>query len=396
MKKYFFVQLKRLRRIVLPVVLVAAVLFGCLMAVYDVLSSLSKESEVTTKFKLGVVGTADDFYLNIGMKAMESLDTSRFSIDLVEMTQEKAETAMRQGKIVAFVVFPDGFLDSAFHGKIIPVKFVCTAGSIGLVSMIKDEFTEMIEIMLIEAQRGIYGIGDAMDALGAYDSDVVNDISIEYAEFVFKRGNMYKTSELPSFDGLGMEGYLITGLCIMLFLLICLTFCPVMVRRDHALGRMLCACGLSCAKQVLCDFAVYMLGLLGIACILLAYLVFWLQVSISASMLLTALPALLALGAMSFFMYELSGNLISGVLLQFFASVILCFISGCMYPISFFPETVQKLSAFLPTGMARQQIAHCILQTHDMVNTAALLSFFCVFLLFAVLIRRVKIAGVRG
>lgn len=182
----------------------------------------------------------------------------------------------------------------------------------------------------------------------------------------------------------------------MLFLLICLTFCPIMVRRDNALSRMLCARGLGCAKQVLCDFTVYMLGLLGIAGVLLAYLVFWLKASVSVAMLLTALPALLALGAMSFLMYALAGNLISGVLLQFFASVILCFISGCMYPISFFPETVQKLSALLPTGMARQQIANCILQTHDIANTAALLSFFGVFLLCSVLVRRVKIAGVRG
>jgi len=95
-------------------------------------------------------------------------------------------------------------------------------------------------------------------------------------------------------------------------------------------------------------------------------------------------------------MYELVTNLISGILLQFFASVILCFISGCMYPISFFPQAVQKMSAFLPTGMARQQIAHCILNTHDTKNTAALCVFGCVFLVCSILIRRVKIAGVRG
>ena len=396
MRKYFILQLKRLRRVLLPVLLVAVILFGCLIAVYDAISSMQEDSKVTTKFKVGVVGTADEFYLQMALKAMESMDTSRFSIELVEMTEEKAESQMRRGKIAAFVVFPEGFLDSAFRGKIIPVKFVCTAGSVGLVSMIKDEFTEMIEIMLIEAQRGIYGIGDAMDDLGAYDGSVVNDISIEYAEFVFKRGNMYKTSELPSFDGLGMDGYLITGLCIMLFLLICLTFCPVMVRRDYALSRMLCARGHGVVSQVLCDFGAYMLGLLGIAGILLGYLVLWLRAPVSVMMLIKALPALLALGAMSFLMYELVTNLISGVLLQFFASVILCFISGCMYPISFFPQAVQKMSAFLPTGMARQQIAHCILNTHDTKNTAALCVFGCVFLVCSVLIRRVKIAGVRG
>lgn len=396
MGKYFCIQLKRLLRLLLPVLLVTAVLFGCLMVIYDTVSKLNDESEVTTKFQIGVVGTASDFYLQMGLKAISSIDSSRFSVELVEMEETQAESAMRRGKITAFVVFPEGFLDAAFRGDIIPLKFVCAAGSVGLVSMITDEFTQIVETMLIEAQRGIYGVEDALHSLGQSGSQVVNDLSIEYAEFVFNRGRMYRTSTLGAFDGMGMQGYLATGLCTVLILLICLVFSPMMVRGDHALTRMLCAQGRSLTGLVLCDFGVYMLGLLGIAGVVLAYLVFWKEASVTGMMLLKALPVLLGLGAMSFLMYELCSNLISGVLLQFFAAVVLCFVSGCMYPITFFPEAVQKLAAYLPTAMAREQIAHCILQTHDVVNTAALLGYGCVFLVCGVLSRRFKIAGARG
>ncbi|MBQ6852284.1 MAG: ABC transporter permease [Oscillospiraceae bacterium] len=396
MGKYFCIQLKRLLRLLLPVLLVTAVLFGCLMVIYDTVSKLNDESEVTTKFQIGVVGTASDFYLQMGLKAISSIDSSRFSVELVEMEETQAESAMRRGKITAFVVFPEGFLDAAFRGDIIPLKFVCAAGSVGLVSMITDEFTQIVETMLIEAQRGIYGVEDALHSLGQSGSQVVNDLSIEYAEFVFNRGRMYRTSTLGAFDGMGMQGYLATGLCTVLILLICLVFSPMMVRGDHALTRMLCAQGRSLTGLVLCDFGVYMLGLLGIAGVVLAYLVFWMEASVTGMMLLKALPVLLGLGAMSFLMYELCSNLISGVLLQFFAAVVLCFVSGCIYPITFFPEAVQKLAAYLPTAMAREQIAHCILQTHDVVNTAALLGYGCVFLVCGVLSRRFKIAGARG
>lgn len=396
MGKYFCIQLKRLLRLLLPVLLVTAVLFGCLMVIYDTVSKLNDESEVTTKFQIGVVGTASDFYLQMGLKAISSIDSSRFSVELVEMEETQAESAMRRGKITAFVVFPEGFLDAAFRGDIIPLKFVCAAGSVGLVSIITDEFTQIVETMLIEAQRGIYGVEDALHSLGQSGSQVVNDLSIEYAEFVFNRGRMYRTSTLGAFDGMGMQGYLATGLCTVLILLICLVFSPMMVRGDHALTRMLCAQGRSLTGLVLCDFGVYMLGLLGIAGVVLAYLVFWMEASVTGMMLLKALPVLLGLGAMSFLMYELCSNLISGVLLQFFAAVVLCFVSGCMYPITFFPEAVQKLAAYLPTAMAREQIAHCILQTHDVVNTAALLGYGCVFLVCGVLSRRFKIAGARG
>lgn len=389
-------QIKRLLRLLLPVLLVTAILFGCLMVLYDTMSDLSRESEVTTKFKIGIVGTASDFYLQMGLKAISSIDSSRFSLELVDMEEAQAENAMRWGKITAFVVFPEGFLDAAFRGEIIPLKFVCAAGSVGLTSMLTNEFTKVVETMLIEAQRGIYGIEDAMHSVGENSYQVVNDLSVEYAEFVFNRGRMYRTSTLWTFDGMGMQGYLITGLCIVLILLICLVFSPMMIRGDHALTRMLCAQGLGITGQVFCDFGVYILGLLGVAGVILTYLVFGMEASVSATMLLKALPALFGLGAMSFLLYELCSNLISGVLLQFFAAVVLCFISGCMYPITFFPEAVQKFAVYLPTAMAREQIAHCILQTHDVINSVALLGYGCLFLACAVLIRRYKTVGARG
>lgn len=395
MGKYFYIQLKRLRHVFLPLLLAAAVLFGCFVIVYDAMSDIYDDAGDMAKFKIGIVGTADEMYMQMAISAVSSIDSTRFSIDFLEMEQSDAEKAMQRGSIDAYVVFPEGFLDAAFHGKIIPLKFVCTAGSVGLVSMIKNEFTQMIEIMVTEAQRGIYGSREALASLGLKHSQVVNNISLEYAELVFRRGNIYRVSTQPSFDGLGMGGYLITGICIVLFLLICLTFSPIMVRRDYALCRILCARGCSVTRQVLCDFAVYLLGLLTVAGVILVYLVLFLQVSITGSMLIKALPALLALGAMSFLMYELASNLISGVLLQFFVSVAMCFVSGCMYPITFFPETMQKISLFLPTGVAREQIAHCMRGTHDWKHTAALLGYCLVFTVCSILIRRTRITGAR-
>lgn len=392
MRKYFYMQLKRLLRIIIPVLLVTALLFGCLMAVLDIMSGLEEDSDVTAKFKVGVVGTADDLYLQLGLSAMSSMDSSRFSLELVQMQEAEAEQAMRKGDIVAFIVFPEGFMDSAFHGDIKPLKFVCTAGAIGLVSMIKEEFTQMVEIMLIESQKGIYGTWDAIYDNGLGGSSVVNKVSIRYAEFIFVRSNIYKTSEMNSFSGLGMDGYLITGLCIVLFMLICLTFAPMMIRRDYALPRMLCAGRLGVVPQVLCDFGAYLLGLAGIAGVVLLYIVFWMEAVVTAEMLLLALPVLFALGAMSFLMYEMSSDMVAGVLLQFFVILALCFISGCMYPITFFPESMQKLSTFLPTGLARLQVADCILQTPSGEHTFALIGYGCLFLTGSVLIRRLKLA----
>ena len=49
MGKYFVLQLKRLLRLMLPIILVAAVLFGCLTVVYDGVLALEEEENILIK-----------------------------------------------------------------------------------------------------------------------------------------------------------------------------------------------------------------------------------------------------------------------------------------------------------------------------------------------------------
>lgn len=396
MKKYLFVQLKRLLRILPPVVLVAALLFGCVIVAYGAMKDLEENSGKTTKFQVGVVGTAGDTYLQLGLKALESLDSSRFAVELTQMEESEAETAMRRGDISAFIVIPEGFLDAAFRGEIIPLKFVCSSTSLSLVTMLKDELTRVVGTLLLEAQKGSYGAWGAMEENGFDGNQVLNDISIEYAEFVFDRSNIYRVSRLTVFDGLGMDGYLISGFCIILFLLICLTFAPMMIRRDHALSRMLCTHRRPVSLQVFCDFAVYLLGLICVIGIVLLCAAVLAGYRASLQAVLQGLTIVFCLGAMSFLMYEIASDMISGVLLQFFLILALCFVSGCLYPITFFPDAVQKLSGFLPTGLARMQLADSILQTSSLDTTVALLGYGVLFIAGSVLVRKLKVAGVRG
>jgi ABC-type uncharacterized transport system permease subunit len=254
----------------------------------------------------------------------------------------------------------------------------------------------LIETMLIEAQKGIYGSGNALDDYGLDGGKIVGQISLEYVDLVFSRSRMYTVTEMKKFDGLGMGGYMLSGLCVVLFLLVCLTFAPVMIRPDQSLARVLAAKRRPAVAQVLCDFAVYMVGVLGVAAVI------WLLVVVKAGQgipLLTVLrcvPALFALSAMSFLLYEASSDLISGVILQFFVALVLSFISGCLYPITFFPDSVQRLSNWLPTGLARLQLAGCILGKSSMETTMVLLGFGCAFLAVTIVIRRIKVSGVRG
>lgn len=396
MKKYLLLQLKRLARILPPVLLVAAVLFGCMSLAYDAIGAMTSEEGEQTKFQVGLVGTAGDTYMQMGLAAVQSFDSTRFSVEFNQMDEKEAETAMRRGDIAAYIQFPEGFMDAAMYGNIMPMKFVTSVGADSVVSMIKEELTGIVEIMIAHTQKGIYGAGAAAGAHGGSSGAAIGGISLQYVDFIISRSKSYRVTESGVFDGLGMDGYLISGLGIVLFMLICLIFAPVMIRRDQAMARMLKSRSRPVVWQVLCDFAVYMVGLLGIACIVLLLLLIRPEAEISATMILQCLPVVFSLGAMSFLMYEAASDLVSGVLMQFFVTLALCFVSGCLYPITFFPDAVQKVAQFLPTGMARTQIGNCILGCVSWENIAALLGFGCLFLAGSVLIRRIKVAGVRG
>ncbi|MBQ7817679.1 MAG: ABC transporter permease [Oscillospiraceae bacterium] len=396
MGKYLYLQLKRLLRILLPALVVAAILFGCLALAYQAVVSLTDDTQEQAKIKMGVVGTAGDTFLEMGMLALKTMDSSRFAIDFVQMNEPEAEDAMRRGEIAAFAVIPEGFIAAAMYGEIMPVKYVSTAGAVGLTTLLKDEITKMVEDIVIQTQKGIFGTGDAMREEGLSGGAAENELTFKYFDFIFARSKMYAVSQLGGGADIGLEEYLLSGFCVVLLMLICLVFAPVMVRRDMSLSRVLSAGNRSVIGQVICDFAVYLIGILCIIAVLMGIAVWIGWIELSAGVLLQWIPIVIAMGALSFLLYELTTNLISGVLLQFFALLALCFVSGCFYPVTFFPDSVQTLAAYLPTGIARTQLAESFAGVMHISGMLALLGYGILFFGAAVLIRKAKVAFVRG
>lgn len=399
MKKYFCVQLKRILRLLPAVFCVVAILFGSLAAVYGVMLQMNSESEDRMKFQVGMVGTAGEMYLELGLAALESLDSTRFAIEISPMMEEEAERALNRGEIAAYVVFPEGFMDAAMSGTLMPLKFVSTVGATSIVSLVKDEITSVVDDILVETQKGIYGAAGAMREQGYKAGPLIDDISIEYIEFVLARSKLYSVTELGISDGLGLDGYLLCGLSVLFALLICLPFATLFVKQDLALGRMLEAKRNSVSAQVGSEFLAFFLAMAALFSIILAVI---LSTGLLSSYeldwraVLCAVPALLAVVTFSFLLFEIAKDLISGILLHFFLSLALCFVSGCMYPATFFPETVQKLSGWLPTGLARIQLSGCLTGSVTLTGTFALLGYSLLFFLTAAGVRKYRIRRIRG
>ena len=397
MGKYFQLQCKRLGRYLPGVLLASLVLLGGMLLVFQLLLGQNANREENQKFTIAICGRTDDPFLQMGISAMTSLDSSRFALEISEMEEAEASKALTNGDIAAYVVIPEGFMGAAFVGEILPIRFCCTTGATGIVSMVKEELSKAISDLLLNSQKGVYGMWDAMvdndlpeQAVGQMDR-----LSLVYVDYILVRDRIYTVEELGISDALGLNEYLLCGLGVLFLLLICLPFAPQMIPGDSALGRMLCSKGKSAWKQALSDFLAYAAALLCVLLILFALVKLCLPEVVHPAILWKILPVLLFAAAFSFMLYSVSRDIIGGVMLQFFVGVVLCFVSGCLYPVYFFPAKVQQLAQWLPTGIARTQLAGCITGSAPVWTLPVLLSYCAVFIAIGVTARMQHIRGVK-
>ena len=102
-------------------------------------------------------------------------------------------------------------------------------------------------------------------------------------------------------------------------------------------------------------------------------------------------PAAAVIAALHFLLFELISDMISGILLQFLTAVILSYLSGCLYPITFFPESIQKLAPWLPSGACLSYAGRCLQSLTPWKEAALLLIYFILFLGLSVAVRTRRI-----
>jgi ABC-type uncharacterized transport system permease subunit len=221
-------------------------------------------------------------------------------------------------------------------------------------------------------------------------------MAITYVDYILVRNRLYTVQELGIGDALGLEAYILCGLGVLAMLLLCLPFATQMIPGDPALGRLLCSKKKSAWKQAICDFLAYGATLLCLFLLVAVPAKIFLTEKLTVLMMIQMLPVLLFAASFSFMINSLSRDIIGGIMLQFFISVLLCFVSGCLYPVDFFPVEVQQLAQWLPTGLARGQLASCITGSTSTWTLPLLLSYCLVMTGIGVGARVQHIRGVRG
>ena len=402
--RYVYLQGKRTARYFPFVLAITLCICLSLALVLNTLLAADADSEKNQRVSIGIVGDADESFLGFGIAAVQSLDSSRFSLDLREMTEETAKSLLRRGEIIGYVVIPEGFVHDAVRGNVAQIPYVTTGSSAGLAALFENEILQAISVMLVESQKGVYGLEALMRENGIAAGSSLDRLASDYFSLILNRNSVLNTQIVGVGNGLSFGGYMLCGLTVLLILIGCVPCCSLLIRRDRALSRLMAAQGRGAFFQAAGEYIpLFLMMLLNFA---LLSAVFRVALAGTASLipelekasllvfLLRLIPVVLAITAMQLMLCEVCTEIVSGVLLQFLCAMGLGYVSGCMYPIGFFPDAIRALSSVLPTGIARSYLAACFTGDNAVWELVGLLGYAVLFFAVTACIRRARM--IRG
>ena len=409
MKRYLYLQFKRASKIFPSVLAVAiALLIGLSLVLFGVLNNFNNRDE-NKRYSIAITGDIDSEYVSWGISALQSFDDTKFTIDFVEMTEPEAHSALEKGDISAYVVLPEDFAKKAISGNIEPITYVTTTGIEGVNSLFKKELTTLVTDMVIYSQKGAYGVGEALDdkGLDAISNQHTDKISFEYADLIFHRSDIYNVNEIGVSDGLSTVQYYICSIIIVLTVLVGIPFASMYIKKDYTFNRLLLSRGYSCGKQLLCEYVAHLISMFLLSSIIILTIVVVgnivpeiinsnLMFEIPGEFILKIIPVIIMVASFNIMMFELSSNLVSGMLIHFFAIISLCYISGCMYPVYALPKVMGQIASFLPIGIARIYLATGFTYESSSLSFVGLLLYGVGLYLIAWIVRFCKTTKVRG
>lgn len=403
---YFLAHLKRVLRLLPLQVVVGIVICVCVGVPAAVLVARGAD-EGQDRYRIGLVGDVSDSYLGFGFAALQTMDDSRFMIELKEMSEEETEEALLHGELTAVVQVPEDFVDSIVNGENdTHVTYMTRQGQKGLESMVMGEIAEVASTLVTASQSAIYGMQRTLYEQGSTDQigRETDRLNLMLINFVLSRSGFGEVEVLGYADGLSLEAYYFCRILLLLLLLAGLSGSVFFFGRKTALNGMLKAGGVGASLQILGEYLAY----LGFLCAGFVFPVCFLALGLEretfllpewegrgAAPFLALLPFFFLTAAMfaafQLFLCELADGIVNGLLLQLICGVGMGYLAGYFYPSAFFSARMRFVGELLPAGAAVRYVEDGFLERNAGGAGMAVFAWMSVFLLLAVVIRQGRI-----
>ena len=362
--------------------------------------------EFNSNVSIGIVANNEDKYLKMGIDAIETLDTTSSYLSLVYYDdEESAVNDMKSETIMGYLLIPDDYVRSVLRGDNITATFVSNNSIIDMAPMIVNDVIDTVSDLVFESQVGIFAMEEFYNE---YDvkgyKQAITDINVKYISFVVDRANMVEVTEVKAYKQNSMQGYFACVFFVIIVILVGVLCSGICIKRDLSMTRLLNSRGCSAVCQTFIDFICFCFIPILIVLFIFVCMVLFFSLNTCIipeysdltlygyfDMFIKMIPGILAICSLQFLIYEFCSDVITGSLLQFVVSIGLAYISGCLYPISFFPENIQNVVKFTPFGVAIESFKQISLDILNMNNIYLCIGYCIVFVLLSTLVRIIKI-----
>lgn len=317
-----------------------------------------------SRIGVGIVGSIENKYMKLGVEMLNNMDASRFSIKFINMDETAAKKSLKAGEIIGYFKIDKDFIEALEKGENRPVEYISSGA--GMISALSKEVASVFSTLLVNSERAIYATDNYLiDHPQVYNRERANtEFNIELLKNVMSRGRIYDVKSIDTVSGLSDADNYICGMSVLFMMLTGLGLGGLLSDKNESLLRVLKSRGLSYGDSLIVDMFVISLY------IILTVLIFTGGMALTGAILpgnhnfvnlfeyckdIVFLSVMFA--SMHLFIYEIIYKRVVAVLAELLLGISLGYIGGCIYPISFFPDIIRKLSIFLPSGAGIQVLS---------------------------------------
>lgn len=334
----------------IPVILLGTLVFTAFIAGTAFAGmKLLATKENTDKIPVALVVKDDNTYTRMAISYLLEEESIKEMCSFTEMTEEEAQKALENGRVLAAAVIPENFMSGVLHGGDVTAQVVLSDKGTTSRSKIFQKMIQSGATDLITAQAAIYAVDDLCIATGI---DAIRE-SEEYLNknllmYALRRNSYFGKNIISDTGDLSVAQFYVSGGIVLLLMLGGITCGELLKREDSTFVSVIYRLGI---RPCFVLFA----KLLGASAV---YIGLMLIVYVTASCckivpfhwmgIPAAVVVVLTVFSVNLLVFQVAGSKMAGMLAGFMITIVMMFLSGNFIPASFLPKLVNDMGNFMP------------------------------------------------
>ncbi|MEE1516388.1 MAG: ABC transporter permease, partial [Lachnospiraceae bacterium] len=308
--------------------------------------------------------------------------------------KETAIEMLKAGEIIAAIHIPKDTAHGIMTGANTPMTIIFPEDS-GFEAIIIKELADSVTNMLSSAQAGIYSIYDFYD-----ENEVADQIdaallrmNLKYINIAATGNGMFDKTVVTASGSVPLMTYYICGALVLFILLFGINCFNCRLNLSSYSSKSLSLHGTPLIAQGLSSYISTALGQLTAIAIVAtpaAFIMKMFKLKLEGpaimGLILTIPIFILISSSFVYLIASITEHVTGQIMITFFATIVMCFISGCFIPTAMLPDILKIASKFMPAYYMINYSSSFLSGSFDGVSLLICLSFAIILFLLGLLV----------